>query len=276
MRTHDTPRQLIVTADDCGLSEGINASTQALHAEGIITTATVMMNFAATEDALQMVHNTPTLRAGVHLNLTDGYPLTDIDPDVGLIHHDGRFQSRALLFPRAMFPNNTWRDAVEAEMIAQIEAFAALSGRQPDHLTTHMHFHIVPALRDMVIGLAESYGISWVRAFEPFSTVLPFNFLTQEPAELFQPDNLKITPDYITSIQAWLGQNPERLVETLLGLNGLIEIVVHPDTLDDTTYPPTMSHKPDARAKERDYLLRLAALIAEREGAFTLHDPAQP
>ncbi len=267
-------RQLIITADDCGLSEGINEAAVTLHNQGILTTATVLMNFPAVDHAIQTFQKMPSLRLGVHLNLTDGYPLTDIAPQSGLTIGDGHFQSRTLLYPRAMFPTSDWLDNAEAEMVAQIEAFIDYTGRTPDHLTTHMHFHILPSLRALVLRLAEQYNVGWVRAFETSSTVIPFNFLIQEPTELFHPDNLKITPDYIISLQAWLNQEPERLVQTMLGLSGLIEVVVHPDDAEDITYPTGMKHRPDARAKERDYLLRLAAAMEPHRNQFVIGDPA--
>ncbi|MEL6151150.1 MAG: ChbG/HpnK family deacetylase [Chloroflexota bacterium] len=267
--------KLIVTADDCGLSEGINNTTLDLHRQGIVTTATVMMNFAATQHALAILADTPTLCGGVHLNLTDGYPLSNVGPDTGLVLPDGRFQPRALLFPRGYFPVPAWQDAVETEMTAQIDTYIRLAGKTPEHLTTHMHFHVVPSLRKMVLNLAERYNIPWVRVFQTSSTVIPFSFWVQEPEELFHPDNLRITPDYLTSIQAWLTQEPHLLAETLGRLNGVTEIVVHPDVADDPTYPDDMNHKPEERAKERDYMLRLYEQLQEAGNVFTLADPAR-
>lgn len=275
MYTNNT-RQLIITADDCGLSEGINTSATDLYHQGLLTTATILMNFPAVEHAIHTFQQVPHLQLGVHLNLTDGYPLTNISPQIGLTAGDGHFQSRTVLYPRAVFPTDDWLTTAEAEMAAQIEAFIAYTGRQPNHLTTHMHFHILPSLRTLVLQLAERYGVGWVRAFETTSTVIPFNFLVQEPAELFHPDNLKITPDYIISLQAWLNQEPERLIQTMLGLTGLIEIVVHPDDAEDVTYPADMKHRPNARAKERDYLLRLGVALAPHRHLFTIADPTTP
>ncbi len=274
MHNHAT-HQLIVTADDCGLSEGINNSAYELHQAGIVTTATVMMNFPAADHALYMLSQTPTLKGGVHLNLTDGYPLTDVTNGAGLALADGRFQPRTMLFPRAMFPAQNWLEAVEAEMVAQIESYIAQAGRKPDHLTTHMHFHVVPSLRKLVLRLGERYGVSWVRVFQTSSTVIPYNFFVQAPEELFHPDNLRATPDYLTSIQAWLQQDPASLLDTLSRLGGVTEIVVHPDTADDATYPAEMSHKPQERAREQEYILQLADMLWDSETPFVLADPAQ-
>jgi len=267
--------QLIITADDCGLSEGINDTTYQLHMDGIVTTATVMMNFPATQHALDMVASTPTLCAGVHLNLTDGFPLSNISPDSGLVFADGRFQPRTLLYTRALFSAPQWQEAVQQEMTAQIETYMQLSGKTPEHLTTHMHFHVVPSLRNMVLDLATQYNIPWIRVFQGSSTVIPFNFWVQEPDELFHPDNLRITPDYLTSIQAWLLQEPKTLIATLAKLNGVTEIVVHPDVDPDDSYPVDMKHTPEERAREHDYILRLHELIVTSDNAFNVADPAR-
>lgn len=267
----ENDRQLMITADDCGLSEGINHAAYNLHHDGLLTTATLMMNFPATQHAVDMLRDTPTLHGGVHLNLTDGYPLTQSHPDVGLLQADGRFHGRTMLFTRAMFPTTEWLNAVEDEAVAQIRRFVQMTGKHPSHITTHMHFHIIPSLRRLVLRLGKQYRVGWVRAFHTSSTLIPYNFLLQQPAELFHPDNLKITPDYIASVQAWMLQPPSSLAQTLGGINGLIELVVHPDSADDPTYPDEMSHRPAERAKERDYLLALADHLPHN---MTIGDPS--
>ncbi len=44
--------ELIFTADDCGLTEGINQTVYDLHQQGVISAASVMTNFPAHEHAL--------------------------------------------------------------------------------------------------------------------------------------------------------------------------------------------------------------------------------
>jgi len=46
-------QRLIVTADDCGLSEGINQATYDLHKRGYISAASVMTNFPGYRRALE-------------------------------------------------------------------------------------------------------------------------------------------------------------------------------------------------------------------------------
>src|SRR5437762_4661691 len=86
--THWRMKPLIVTSDDCGLSPGINLATLDLHAQGIVSSASVMTNFPSTQHALELFRAYPSLSVGVHLNLSEGAPLTH---SASLTGRDGRF-----------------------------------------------------------------------------------------------------------------------------------------------------------------------------------------
>ena len=92
-RPHDRPlRRLIVNADDLGLAPAINLGVVELHAAGVVTSASLMMNLPATADALALTAGSD-LDIGVHLNLTAGAPMTrGVDSLVG---PDGRFRDPA-------------------------------------------------------------------------------------------------------------------------------------------------------------------------------------
>ncbi len=65
--------RLIVNADDYGLTPGVGLGTRQAHREGIVTTATAMMNMPYAAVELQRAHEeVPTLGLGVHLTLTAG------------------------------------------------------------------------------------------------------------------------------------------------------------------------------------------------------------
>jgi predicted glycoside hydrolase/deacetylase ChbG (UPF0249 family) len=66
---------LIVNADDFGLTQGVNRAIVEAHGHGIVTSATLMVNAAAFEDAIQRAESTPRLSMGCHVVLVDGLPL---------------------------------------------------------------------------------------------------------------------------------------------------------------------------------------------------------
>src|SRR5215813_8198613 len=59
---------LIVNADDFGLSPGINAGIIEGFEQGILTSASIMVNAPASEPAVQLAHAHDGLGIGVHLN----------------------------------------------------------------------------------------------------------------------------------------------------------------------------------------------------------------
>jgi chitin disaccharide deacetylase len=63
---------LIVTADDFGLSPGINRGVIEAHREGILTSTSLLVNQPATEQAAALGRACPTLSIGLHLELDPG------------------------------------------------------------------------------------------------------------------------------------------------------------------------------------------------------------
>ena len=69
------PRQLVVNADDFGISRGVNRGIVEAHRQGIVTSASLMPNLPSAEDALTRATTFPGLGLGLHLTLTAGAPL---------------------------------------------------------------------------------------------------------------------------------------------------------------------------------------------------------
>ena len=69
--------RLIVNADDFGLAPGVNRAILELHAAEVLTSATLMAQASATEEAVNMALAIPTLGVGCHIVLVDGTPVSD-------------------------------------------------------------------------------------------------------------------------------------------------------------------------------------------------------
>src|ERR1700712_792456 len=82
------PPRLILNADDFGLTPGINRAIAELHAAGALTSATLMANGPAFDDAVTTAHANPTLGIGCHSLLTDGPPGPPPDPIPPLLGPD--------------------------------------------------------------------------------------------------------------------------------------------------------------------------------------------
>jgi chitin disaccharide deacetylase len=246
-------RHIIVTSDDCGLSEGINQATLDLFQEGLVTAASVITNFPAFFHALDVFTLYPDLEIGVHLNLTDGKPITAVVSDSGLVNSNGKFASPSSLFYHSIFPRAKFLRAVELEIVAQIKKLTS-AGIQPKHLTTHLHFHAIPSLRKIVQQQATNYNIPWIRPHRLSATVLPFNPILDRNQISIDMGN---KPVYLVVLKYWLHQNLHRLESILAELDSSIELVVHPCYSEDTTYPKNVKYLPSERFKEVQLLRTL-------------------
>ena len=161
-------RRIIINADDFGLTTGVNSAVIELHANGFLTSATLMAHASATEDAIALALKTPTLGVGCHIILVDGNPTlpahsipTLIDSHTGLLHR------KLTTFLRLLLLGRIHPDEIQAEATAQI-ARLTQTGLRLTHIDTHKHTHMFPAVLRPVLKAARAAGISSVRnPFEP-------------------------------------------------------------------------------------------------------------
>ena len=151
MPSEDATAQLIVTADDFNLSEGVSRGILEAHHHGIVTETSVMVNLGDLQRAAAMLAAAPRLGVGLHLNITRGGPVAPLHAAAGLLGPDGLF----LGSPQAL-PMQMPREAVRAEFQAQLETFARAFGHRPQHLDTHHHVHQQPVVLEVLLDLAAS------------------------------------------------------------------------------------------------------------------------
>ena len=68
-------KELILNADDFGLTEGVNEGIIRAHREGVLTSTTLMANAPAFDDAVQRARANRELGVGCHLVLAGGPPV---------------------------------------------------------------------------------------------------------------------------------------------------------------------------------------------------------
>src|SRR5438477_571510 len=91
-------KKLIVTADDFGLTDRINEAIGSAHRHGIVTTASLMVTGGGFESAVNIARNLPGLDLGLHLNLTEGRPISPWEAIPSLANAGGfRFRHPACL-----------------------------------------------------------------------------------------------------------------------------------------------------------------------------------
>lgn len=147
-------RDVIVNADDFGLVPEIDRAVVLGHEAGVITSATLMPNGEAAEEAARLAL-ARGLGVGLHFTLTFGAPLaTGVRSLVG---DDGRFPSRRSLIGRAILGRLN-ADDVERELAAQWSRLVEL-GIRPTHLDGHQHIQVIPVIDAVITRFARATGV---------------------------------------------------------------------------------------------------------------------
>jgi predicted glycoside hydrolase/deacetylase ChbG (UPF0249 family) len=137
----DSTRQLIVNADDFGLSHGVNRGIIEAHEQGIVTSASLMVQWPAAVEAATYAGEHPDLSLGLHIDLGEWiyrgaewvhlYEVVSVD--------DG--------------------PAVNEEITRQLDAFRRLVGKDPTHLDSHQHVHLNEPVHTMAAEIARKLKI---------------------------------------------------------------------------------------------------------------------
>jgi predicted glycoside hydrolase/deacetylase ChbG (UPF0249 family) len=122
-------RCLIVNGDDFGMSPGVNRGILEAHRRGILTSASLMVDAPASEEAAALAATAPDLSLGLHLVLA------------------GRADAGTPL-----------AGACRAQLEGQVARFRQLTGRLPTHLDSHHDVHRDPGLLPHFAALARDYG----------------------------------------------------------------------------------------------------------------------
>jgi predicted glycoside hydrolase/deacetylase ChbG (UPF0249 family) len=149
-------KQLIVNADDYGLTAGVSAGIRRAHSNGIITSTTALMNRPNVEAELKIASaECPALGIGVHLNLTSGDPIL---PPAQVSTLMKVFDQHDHGLHRLDMIGQLNRAEVRAEWRAQIEKFIRATGHTPDHLDSHHHSsYYTPELCSLMLDMAREY-----------------------------------------------------------------------------------------------------------------------
>lgn len=154
-------RKIVVNADDFGGSRLTNEAILRAFEKGLISSATIMANMPAFEEACQLAERHHLQhRIGLHLNLTEGKPLTANIADCPRFCRAGNYYRR----PPMRLVSVTRKEALalEEEIVAQVMA-CRLRGITLTHLDSHHHVHNELGIAPLIIRIAKTHGINAVR-----------------------------------------------------------------------------------------------------------------
>src|SRR5487761_672044 len=161
-------KQLIVNADDFVYTRGVNAGMVRGFREGIVTSATIMGNGEAFEDAVECARANPKLGVGCHLVLVGGKCVATAEKVASLADSEGRLPASLAVFVSKLSVGAIRSEEIEVELRAQVEKVIA-AGVQPTHFDSHKHTHAHPKVMEATVKIAEEFGIRRIR--KPFEDV---------------------------------------------------------------------------------------------------------
>ncbi|APO45664.1 hypothetical protein BS614_17660 [Paenibacillus xylanexedens] len=205
-------RQVIINADDFGLSPAINEGIIKAYQAGGITSTSMMVNMPGFEHAVCSARSLPELGIGLHFNLTYGYPVSDPGSIPTLVNPDGSFHNGNSALVRD--PAD-----ITKELNAQWNRFIATS-RYPAHLDSHHLLHQNdPTIYQIMVEKA-------IRENVPLRRSQIVHSIPNGPTPRMTGTILLDT----------YGDNEglQRLLHHLVSLpEGITEIVCHPGYVDD-------------------------------------------
>uniref|UniRef100_C6E4W0 Hopanoid biosynthesis associated protein HpnK n=1 Tax=Geobacter sp. (strain M21) TaxID=443144 RepID=C6E4W0_GEOSM len=151
-------KELVINADDFGLSRGANHGVYRGWEDGVLTSASLMVGGEAFEEAVAYARANPALQVGLHLTLVQGSgvltqhglpPLTDVS---------GYFGDDPVLAGMRFFFLKPLRKKLHQEIEAQIRKCLD-AGVELAHIDGHLNIHMHPVVFDILCELMPRYGI---------------------------------------------------------------------------------------------------------------------
>jgi chitin disaccharide deacetylase len=155
-------RRLIVNADDFGLSKSVNEAVIRAHCEGVLTTASLMVNESGVDEAVALAKENPKLGVGLHLTLLVGHSALAPEKIPGLVNSRGEFSESPVGVGMNYFFKRSLHEQLRAEIHAQFEKFHS-TGLPLDHVNGHLHFHLHPTIFKILMEDSDKLGIRHLR-----------------------------------------------------------------------------------------------------------------
>jgi chitin disaccharide deacetylase len=158
----DTRRRLIVNADDFGRSRSINQAVILAHREGVLTTASLMVNGDAVGEAVDLARQNPRLGVGLHLTLVCGRSALSPEQVPGLVGPDQAFSDDAVRTGFRYHFQRSLRPQLQREIAAQFKRFHETE-LALDHVNGHLNLHLHPTVFRILMANATAWGIRHLR-----------------------------------------------------------------------------------------------------------------
>ena len=230
----------IFNADDFGISKGVNAAIVEAYNDGILNSASLMVNQKYASEAVDLATQMPNLKLGLHLNLTNEYPAAPKEKIPLLVDKNGKLKNGFvnLLILSFLHPFD-FAKQIETEIRAQVQKYQAF-GLELNHIDGHRHVHLIPGVFKVVRKVAEENNVKRIRTMNENL----FNTMRQNKDKSYLFDGGLIKYFLLRALSFWNGYKSDVYFYTILytckitkerfhnikipsGYNA-VEIMIHP------------------------------------------------
>lgn len=153
--------RLITNSDDFGLTDSITDAIIDTHLNGIMTSTTLMANMIGFDYAVSKAKELPNLGIGIHFNLTEGKPLTEVSKIPDLVDANGNFKNNTIQ-RKNLILGSTKSAQIEIELKNQLERLLD-NNIIPTHFDSHHHITGVPLAFKASMAIAKRYKVNNAR-----------------------------------------------------------------------------------------------------------------
>lgn len=240
----------IFNADDFGISRGVNAAIEKAYRDGILNSASLMVNQKYAKEAVEMARAMPNLEMGLHLNLTNEEPAADPKMIPLLVNNKGKLKNGFLnLFLLSLIYPQQFSQQAELEIRTQVKKY--LQTELPlVHIDGHRHVQMIPAVFKIVRKIQQEFSIPRVRVMNENL----FNTIRQNKQKSYLFDGGLVKYFLLKAFCWWNGYQSDTYFYTILftckiskeqfchiripkGYNA-VEVMIHPGIPDIDALTP--------------------------------------
>lgn len=156
----DNKPRVIINADDFGLNESCSKAITEAFNRGMVTDTTMMATGEYFDEAVELAKSNAFFgRIGIHLNLTEGVPLTEPILNEPRFVTNGRFNKQ---YDRNKKLTKSESEAIYTELTAQVEKIKQAK-INITHADSHHHIHTGIFIAPIVSRICDEQGIKKIR-----------------------------------------------------------------------------------------------------------------
>ena len=152
-------KELIINADDYGISDDINAGIMDCYSKGIVTDISLLAVGDEFDHAVELAKKNGIKSIGTHLALTGGFKAMK---NSSITDENGRFAYGFFwLFGKILFGVIKEKDIYD-EFKAQVKRVKE-QGFAVSHIDSHEHVHMFPRILKVLLSVAREENITYIR-----------------------------------------------------------------------------------------------------------------